>query len=172
MFSKRLGVRYLSTQLKKSRYNHVQEHLENLAMKAKDKPFQVLTFPGIRAVEFAKPESGNYINTALMNGINNQIELYRGNVAANVVFLASKSLYFFSNGIHEEEVSKEGSQLFQSVQNLSKNLSEFHNSASVCAGSITGTPMGLLLSCEVPNTQPFINHNIPLNMHILLYSID
>ena len=112
---------------------------------------QVINSTGVRAVEFCRPDKGNYFTTSMLQNLINKIDDFEKNWVANAIFLGSQSLYFFSAGVHDTDFlsNNEGLELDKTIQICSSRIYDFpEHIIALYGGFITGTPFGMLLGCH------------------------
>jgi len=153
-------VRQLSTQPlakdSEAEYNFDEVEINSMLKAEEDRlasynGIQVINSTGVRAVEFCRPDKGNYLTTDVIQNLINKIDDFEDNWVANAIFLGSQSLFFFSGGVHssdflQQEENGGGMQLDKSIQVCASRVLDFPNHMiSLYGGYITGTPFGMLL---------------------------
>lgn len=112
---------------------------------------QVISSTGVRAVEFCRPDKGNFFTASVINNLTKKIEDFESNWIANAIFLGSRSLFFFSKGVHESDFldKDSGRELDRSIQLCASRIYDFpEHMISLYGGYISGTPFGMLLGCH------------------------
>jgi enoyl-CoA hydratase/carnithine racemase len=142
-----------------SRYgvSQIEENIE-AAEKERIKSYggvQTLTSAAVRALEFCEPEYGNYLNLKVLNNLSTKLRSLETNWTANAVFVGSRSIDFFSNGIHDDDAEAEGEALFAKIQDLSAQVNDYADQKllALYGGYITGTPFGMLMGSHVCHFQ-------------------
>jgi enoyl-CoA hydratase/carnithine racemase len=139
---------------KKEEYHFDEVEINNMLQAEEDRlasynGVQVINSTGVRAVEFCRPDTGNYLTTSVVQNLVKKIDDFEDNWVANAIFLGSQSLYFFSAGVHESDflqTETEGRELDKSIQVCASRVLDFPNHLiSLYGGFITGTPFGMLL---------------------------
>lgn len=112
---------------------------------------QVLSSAGVRAVELCYPHKGNYLTKSVIETLIKKIEDFEHNWIANAIFLGSRSLFYFSNGVHDSDFlhDAEGQSLDKAIQVCASRIHDFPNQLiALYGGFISGTPFGMLLGCH------------------------
>lgn len=155
-----IGVNY-------SRYGFNQE-VENIEALEKERVksydgVQTITSAAVRALEFCEPENGNYLNLKVLKNLSSKLRSLETNWTANAVFVGSRSIDFFSNGIHDDDVEAEGDELFSKIQDVAAQVNDYADQKllALYGGFITGTPFGMLMGSHVRNLFRNISNLIP-----------
>mmetsp|Transcript_20051 Transcript_20051/g.28807 ORF Transcript_20051/g.28807 Transcript_20051/m.28807 type:complete len:502 (-) Transcript_20051:25-1530(-) len=122
---------------------------------------QILTSAGVRAVELCRPDKGNYLDLMVINNLLTKLENLKDNWTANAVFVGSRSIHYFSSGIHDDDMFAESPELFQKIQLLASKVEDFPDHLlALYGGYITGTPFAMLLGSHYRLGTPSLSLNV------------
>lgn len=114
-------------------------------------PLSVITYPGSRALELCRPDSGNTITESILQTIKSKMELYSEIETISAVMVTSMSPEFFSSGLQSRFLEDRTTR--KQFVSTANELSElFGNSdketVGVFSGEIDSTVFGIFATAK------------------------
>lgn len=114
-------------------------------------PLSVITYPGSRALELCRPDSGNTITEPILNTIKSKMDLYSEIETITAVMITSMSPHFFSSGLETRFLEdKQRRKQFISKANQTSEMfgKSDKETVGIFSGDIDSTVFGVFATAK------------------------